>query len=111
MPIFRLDPIEWAARHPTWKATFHHEACWVRASFGDEARDRVSTATMQARDAHPGQPLRRSPWQDPALTKCCEDRPAFPVRGDAVVGPNGRIVGTPIMRLPPVGPLGGLRRS
>ena len=110
MPIFRLDPIEWVARHPAWKATFHHEACWVRASFGDEARDRVSTATMQAMDARPGPPLRRSPWQDPALTNCCVDRPAFPVPDDAVVGPNGRIIGTPIMRLP-LGRATGLHRN
>jgi|SRR3954471_16046514 hypothetical protein len=96
MTIYRLDPIEWIEQHPCWKATFHQETCWVVAGSEGQARHRVYTATMRVTDGFREPPLRRSPWLDPSLSTCREERPSFPVLEGAVVGAKGRIVGTPI---------------
>ena len=94
MAIFRLDPIEWIEQHPCWKSTFHRDTCWVQAGSEGQARHRVYAATMQLSEATHGQPLHPSPWLDPTLAKCREERPPFPVPEGVVVGRKGRIIGT-----------------
>ena len=95
MTIYRLDPIEWIEQHPCWKATSHKETCWVVAGSESQARQRVYSSTMRLSDGSAERPVRRSPWLDPSLTTCREERPSFPVLEGAVVGPKGRIVGVP----------------
>jgi hypothetical protein len=75
---------------PRWTATELKDGCWVRALSQDDARERVSLATVKVVARPPGAGKLRSPWLDPHLTECAPDSPAVYVPDGIVVSVHGR---------------------
>jgi hypothetical protein len=90
MQIFRLDPVASHLNDPRWTATDLKEGCWVRAQSQDEARRRVTLATVKVVGRTPGADKLLSPWLDPYLTECAPDSPGVYVPDGIVVSVHGR---------------------
>lgn len=108
MHWYRLTPIHGGKSDPLWDHSAPPETHWVIARDEGEARDLVWRATERAQSVTGNhEPIeRRSPWLDPALTKCERmplDRMPVKVEHGVVVTDKGTRVIRPAP-LPPSTP-------
>ena len=89
MQIYRLDPVAGRLSDLRWAATDLKDGCWVKALSQDDARERVTLATVVARTP-PGADKLLSPWLDPHFTECAPDSPGVYVPDGIVVSVHGR---------------------
>lgn len=73
MQVYRLEPKNGDTSDRDWDATSLKEACWVSAETENEAREKVTLATIIATKIEPGTHMRTSPWMTGLLTTCMVD--------------------------------------
>ena len=92
MQTFRLDALE-AGRSSTHWGCSSLAPCtvWVAAASEEEAREKVTTATISARRSRLGDDSPLPPWKQPELVICTvDDSRAVPE--DAVIAADGAML-------------------
>jgi hypothetical protein len=93
MPIFYLEPRGGDTSDRSWEATYLREGCWTEAKTELVAREKVAGATLQMMDVRRGQPLKvYSPWTQPRLTDCRQEKPPRDIPAGKVLTKSGKIL-------------------
>jgi hypothetical protein len=95
MKTFRLDAIETKRSSPHWGcSSLPPGTVWVSANDQEEAREKVTTATVTGRRSKPGDESPLPPWKQRDLVTCTVE-PTRMIAADVVIAASGTVLELP----------------
>jgi hypothetical protein len=92
MQTFRLDAVDAGRSSPHWGcSSLAPGTVWVAASGEEEARDKVTAATITGRPSKLGDDSPLPPWKQPDLVTCTADDTRT-VPNSFVIAANGTVL-------------------
>ncbi len=92
MKTFRLDPVDSRRSSPHWGcSSLAPTTVWVVANNEEEARDKVTAATITGRRSKLGDDSPLPPWKQPDLVTCTADETRA-VPANFVIAANGTVL-------------------